>query len=56
MLVTGLAGAGKSTFSRALAAKTGLPLVLLDLAFWQPGWLAPSDDQWRAIQRTIALS
>jgi adenylate kinase family enzyme len=55
-LVTGLAGAGKSTFSRALAAKTGLPLVLLDLAFWKPGWVAPSDEEWRETQRTICAA
>lgn len=53
VLVTGLAGAGKSTFSRALAAQTGLPLVLLDLEFWRPGWQEPSDDEWRAQQRAL---
>jgi adenylate kinase family enzyme len=55
ILVTGLAGAGKSTFSRALAAKTGLPLIHLDLQFWKPGWVAPSEDEWCEKQR-VALS
>lgn len=51
ILVTGLAGSGKSTFSKALAARTGLPLVHLDLEFWKPGWVAPSDAEWRDKQR-----
>src|SRR3972149_6557192 len=42
VLVTGMAGSGKSTFSRSLAAKTGLPGIHLDLHFWKPGWVAPS--------------
>jgi adenylate kinase family enzyme len=47
VVVTGMAGAGKSTFSRALSARTGLPVIHLDLHFWQPGWTEPSDDEWR---------
>lgn len=39
IVVTGMAGAGKSTFSRVLAAKTGLPLIHLDLHIWNPGWV-----------------
>ena len=53
VVVTGMAGAGKSTFSKALSAKTGLPLIHLDLHFWKPGWVAPSDDEWREKQRSI---
>ena len=34
VLVIGCPGSGKSTFSRALAAKTGLPLCHLDRLFW----------------------
>jgi adenylate kinase family enzyme len=48
-----MAGSGKSTFSRALAAKTGLPLIYLDLHYWKPGWVNPSDDEWRQTQRTL---
>ena len=51
--MTGLAGAGKSTFSRALSSKTGLPLIHLDLHFWQPGWVEPSEEEWRATQRAL---
>jgi adenylate kinase family enzyme len=47
VVVTGLAGAGKSTFARALSGATGLPLIVLDLNFWKPGWTAPTEDEWR---------
>ncbi len=53
VVVTGMAGAGKSTFSRALSAKTGLPLIHLDLQFWKPGWVEPSDEEWREKQRVL---
>lgn len=52
-IVTGQAGSGKSAFSRGLAAKTGLPLVHLDLHFWKPGWTAPPDEEWVAKQREV---
>ena len=56
VVVTGMAGAGKSTFSRALSAKTGLPLIHLDVCFWQPGWSKPSDAEWAEMQRTLTAS
>jgi adenylate kinase family enzyme len=40
-----MTGAGKSTFSRALAAKTGLPLIHLDLYAWKPGWVRMPEDE-----------
>jgi len=49
----GLAGSGKSTFALALADKTGLPVIHLDLQFWKPGWVAPSETEWRATQRVV---
>ena len=52
-MVTGMAGAGKSTFSRALSARTGLPVIHLDLHFWNPGWVEPSEDEWRETQRDL---
>ena len=53
VVVTGLAGSGKSTFSRSLAAKTGLPVIHLDVHFWKPGWIAPSEGEWREKQRGL---
>jgi adenylate kinase family enzyme len=53
VIVTGLAGSGKSTFSLALAAKTGLPVIHLDLHFWKPGWVAPSQTEWREKQCVV---
>ncbi|MCP5035143.1 MAG: hypothetical protein GY939_25340 [Actinomycetia bacterium] len=49
-VVTGLAGSGKSTFSRSLGAKTGLPVIHLDQYFWKPGWVAPTPVEWREKQ------
>lgn len=48
-----MAGSGKSTFSRALSAKTGLPLIHLDLAYWKPGWVKPSQEEWREKQSSL---
>ncbi len=53
VVVTGMAGSGKSTFSRSLAVKTGLPVIHLDLHFWKPGWVAPSEGEWRQKQRGL---
>ena len=36
VLVIGCPGAGKSTFSRGLRAKTGLPLYYLDMLWHKP--------------------
>ena len=48
VLVIGISGAGKSTFARALAARTALPLIHLDREFWRPGWRITPRDLWRA--------
>ena len=53
VIVTGMPGSGKSTFSRALSALTGLPLIHLDLHYWKPGWVKPSDGEWRLTQRNL---
>ena len=56
VVVTGMAGSGKSTFSRALSAKTDLPVIHLDVHFWKPGWTEPSEDEWREKQRDLITS
>lgn len=48
VLVIGISGAGKSTFARKLAQRTGLPLIHLDREFWHPGWTITPRDEWRA--------
>lgn len=48
-----MAGAGKSTFSRALSARTGLPVIHLDVHYWKPGWVKPSECEWRDKQRAL---
>lgn len=53
VVVTGMAGAGKSTFSRQLAAKTGLPLIHLDLHSWGPGWVRVPHDELIEVQRQL---
>lgn len=50
VVVTGLAGSGKSTFSQSLGARTGLPVIQLDFHFWKPGWVAPTPDEWHQKQ------
>jgi adenylate kinase family enzyme len=53
VLIDGMTGSGKSTFARALAAKTGLPVIHLDFHYWKPGWTRPTDDEWRERQRAL---
>jgi len=56
VLVDGMMGSGKSTFARALAARTGLPVIHLDVHYWKPGWARPSDVEWRERQRALLAS
>jgi adenylate kinase family enzyme len=53
VIVTGMPGSGKSTFSKALSTRSGLPLIHLDLQYWKPAWVRPSDDEWRLKQRAL---
>lgn len=46
-LVVGCGGAGKTTFSRELSARTGLPLVHLDRLYWRAGWEPTPAAEWR---------
>jgi adenylate kinase family enzyme len=48
-----MAGAGKSTFSRALSKTTGLPVIHLDVYFWKPGWVPTPESEWREKQRAL---
>lgn len=51
--IVGPGGAGKSTFARALGARTGLPVIHLDEHFWHPGWQPTPQDEWRAVQADL---
>ncbi len=53
IVVTGMAGAGKSTFSRVLSTKTGLPVICLDLHSWKPGWVRVPKGELLEKQRTL---
>ena len=50
ILILGCPGSGKSNFARALAARTGLPLVHLDTGWWRAdGTHIPREDFDRAL-------
>ena len=54
ILVIGNAGSGKSTFSRALSQKTGLPLVHLDKLWWRGNWEQVSREEFdRLLQKEL---
>ncbi|MHC4939553.1 MAG: DNA topology modulation protein [Planctomycetota bacterium] len=44
--IVGCGGAGKSTLARDLGTRTGLPVVHLDLHFWNEGWIETPRDRW----------
>lgn len=56
ILVLGSPGAGKSTFSRRLAAVLGIPVIHLDAHFWKPGWEKPEREAWIETQRELIES
>lgn len=43
--VIGTTGSGKSTFSEALANKTGYPCIQMDQLFWKPNWVESTDEE-----------
>lgn len=47
--VVGTAGAGKTTFARALASIMGAPHIELDTIFWLPEWTPRERDEFRAL-------
>lgn len=49
ILVIGSNGAGKSTFARRLAEKTGLPLIHLDQIHWRGHWERRPAEEFEAI-------
>jgi adenylate kinase family enzyme len=47
IVVVGVSGNGKTTLSRRLGARLGLPVTELDALNHQPGWTEASDDDFR---------
>lgn len=55
IIILGSPGAGKSTFSFALAEKTGLPVYHLDQMFWRAGWVSVTKEDFDAeLAETLA--
>lgn len=44
IVVVGVSASGKSTFSRKLGEKTGLPVTFMDAIMWLPGWNYVGDE------------
>ena len=56
IMIIGCPGSGKSTFARALAEKTGLPLHYLDMMYWNPDRTTKPKEEFRAaLRETVAL-
>lgn len=53
IVVVGCSGAGKSRLSKELGRRLGIPVVHLDAAFWQPGWVESPDGAWEAKVATL---
>lgn len=49
ILILGPGGAGKSTLSKKLAEKLGLPLIHLDQHHWQPDWVPMEAERWAEV-------
>lgn len=49
VLIIGSGGCGKTTLSRAVAERLGLPLIHLDALYWRPGWVPTPKEEWRRV-------
>jgi adenylate kinase family enzyme len=53
ILIIGNAGGGKSVLARRLAARRGLPYFEIDAITWKPGWVAASDEEYKAAHAAL---
>ena len=53
VMIVGQPGSGKSTLARALGARTGLPVVHIDMIHWQPGWKERSREEKTRLCREV---
>ncbi|HLJ58125.1 MAG TPA: AAA family ATPase [bacterium] len=55
IVVVGTSGAGKTTVSRELSKRLGIPHIELDALHWAPGWTETPTDVFRArVSRALA--
>jgi adenylate kinase family enzyme len=46
ILVLGPSGSGKSTVGKRIGRILGIPIVHLDMHYWQPNWMETPKDEW----------
>ncbi|MBN2789556.1 MAG: topology modulation protein [Candidatus Delongbacteria bacterium] len=55
ILIIGSGGAGKSTFSKQLAKILNIPIIHLDVHFWNPGWVMTDSEIWHKTVDNLIL-
>lgn len=53
IMIIGSGGAGKSTLARQVGETTGLPVVHLDVLYWQKGWTPTPDEEWKTLSADL---
>ncbi|AYC30845.1 DNA topology modulation protein [Paenisporosarcina cavernae] len=54
ILIVGSSGAGKSTLAKELSVKWNVPVIHLDVIYWQPGWVAlPKKEFIAQLEKTL---